>query len=145
MSEARGKVVIITGGAGGIGRAICQALLADGMRVAVMDNNKESVEQFVAEMQETYSEKSILAIVGDRLIVPCGAQLPAFLSLKTGELRWKTPRQVAPSWSTPALLSGPRGARPASPSPFNRFLPASAILLPLPLLGHSLSSWFCSR
>ncbi|MEM9290702.1 MAG: PQQ-binding-like beta-propeller repeat protein [Acidobacteriota bacterium] len=29
--------------------------------------------------------------------------------LKTGELRWKTPRQVAPSWSTPALLPGPRG------------------------------------
>ena len=28
-----------------------------------------------------------LAIVGDRLIVPCGAQLPAFLDLKTGELQ----------------------------------------------------------
>lgn len=28
-----------------------------------------------------------LAIVGDRLVVPCGAQLPAFLDLKTGELQ----------------------------------------------------------
>jgi len=28
-----------------------------------------------------------LAIVGDRLVVPCGAQLPAFLNLKTGELQ----------------------------------------------------------
>jgi outer membrane protein assembly factor BamB len=28
-----------------------------------------------------------LAIIGDRLVVPCGAQLPAFLDLKTGELQ----------------------------------------------------------
>ena len=28
-----------------------------------------------------------LAIVGDRLVVPCGTQLPAFLDLKTGELQ----------------------------------------------------------
>ena len=31
-----------------------------------------------------------LAIIGDRLIVPCGAQLPAFLDLKTGELQTYT-------------------------------------------------------
>lgn len=65
MSEARGKVTIITGGAGGIGRAISRALLNDGARVAIMDNNKESAEQFVAEMQEVYSEKAIFAVIGD--------------------------------------------------------------------------------
>ena len=31
-----------------------------------------------------------LAIVGDRLVVPCGAQLPAFLDLKTGKLQTYT-------------------------------------------------------
>ncbi|MDY0166136.1 MAG: PQQ-binding-like beta-propeller repeat protein [Thermoguttaceae bacterium] len=31
-----------------------------------------------------------LAIVGDRLVVPCGTQLPAFLDLKTGELHTYT-------------------------------------------------------
>lgn len=31
-----------------------------------------------------------LAIIGDRLIVPCGAQLPAFLDLKTGSLETYT-------------------------------------------------------
>ena len=31
-----------------------------------------------------------LAIVGDRLVVPCGAQLPAFLDLKTGQLQTYT-------------------------------------------------------
>ncbi|MGI6416023.1 MAG: PQQ-binding-like beta-propeller repeat protein [Thermoguttaceae bacterium] len=31
-----------------------------------------------------------LAIVGDRLIVPCGTQLPAFLDLKTGQLQTYT-------------------------------------------------------
>lgn len=31
-----------------------------------------------------------LAIIGDRLVVPCGAQLPAFLDLKTGELQTYT-------------------------------------------------------
>jgi NAD(P)-dependent dehydrogenase (short-subunit alcohol dehydrogenase family) len=65
MSEAGNKVIIITGGAGGIGRAITRALLLDGTRVAVMDNNKESVEQFVSEMQEVHSEEAILAVVGD--------------------------------------------------------------------------------
>ena len=31
-----------------------------------------------------------LAIVGDRLVVPCGTQLPAFLDLKTGDLQTYT-------------------------------------------------------
>ena len=55
-----------------------------------------------------------LAIVGDRLVVPCGTQLPAFLDLKTGKLQtnglgraqWLTQRllvrrrrwQVSQSW-----------------------------------------------
>jgi NAD(P)-dependent dehydrogenase (short-subunit alcohol dehydrogenase family) len=65
MLEAAGKVIIITGGAGGIGRAISRTLLDNGIRVAVMDCDKTNAERFVDEMQEVYGEDAILAIIGD--------------------------------------------------------------------------------
>jgi NAD(P)-dependent dehydrogenase (short-subunit alcohol dehydrogenase family) len=65
MSDAAGKVIIITGGAGGIGRAITRTLLDYGIRVAVMDCDANSAGQFVGEMQEVYGEDAIFAIVGD--------------------------------------------------------------------------------
>jgi 3-oxoacyl-[acyl-carrier protein] reductase len=54
MSQARGgaapgaRVAVVTGGATGIGRAVCQALAAKGMRVGVVFNSSEDAARALA-------------------------------------------------------------------------------------------------
>ena len=44
------KVIIVTGGAGGIGSEICRCLAADGLRVVVADYAKEAAEKVAADI-----------------------------------------------------------------------------------------------
>ncbi|MGB1456181.1 SDR family NAD(P)-dependent oxidoreductase [Spongiibacter marinus] len=46
------KVALVTGGATGIGRAICEELIAQGARVAVLDVNDEAGQRCVAELNQ---------------------------------------------------------------------------------------------
>ena len=50
-SGLEGKRVLVTGGAGGIGREVALAFAAAGSRVAVLDLDQEKVDSVVAEMQ----------------------------------------------------------------------------------------------
>lgn len=50
MAEASNRNAIVTGAAGGIGRAITKALLESGRRVVLADRDGESLRQFAAEM-----------------------------------------------------------------------------------------------
>lgn len=47
-----GRTVLVTGGAGGIGRAVCDGFAAEGARVAVVDLNADAVAETVAVLGE---------------------------------------------------------------------------------------------
>jgi len=50
MKDLSGKVAVVTGGAGGIGKALVAALLAEGARVVVGDVEERVLEETVAEL-----------------------------------------------------------------------------------------------
>ncbi|WP_372865344.1 SDR family NAD(P)-dependent oxidoreductase [Spongiibacter sp.] len=52
-AELKDKVALVTGGAAGIGRAICEALACQGASVAVVDVNDREGEACVAALQST--------------------------------------------------------------------------------------------
>jgi 3-hydroxy acid dehydrogenase/malonic semialdehyde reductase len=50
MAETSSRNAVLTGAAGGMGRAITKALLESGRRVVLIDRDPESLRQFAAEM-----------------------------------------------------------------------------------------------
>jgi NAD(P)-dependent dehydrogenase (short-subunit alcohol dehydrogenase family) len=61
------QVIIVTGGAGGIGSEICNGLAADGLKVVIADYAKDAAEQIVAEIRRANGEATAVQVdVGDR-------------------------------------------------------------------------------
>jgi NAD(P)-dependent dehydrogenase (short-subunit alcohol dehydrogenase family) len=61
------KVIIVTGGAGGIGSEICRGLAADGLKVVVADYAKDVADQTATEISERNGEAAAVQVdVGDR-------------------------------------------------------------------------------
>ena len=50
MKDLSGKIAVVTGGAGGIGRALCDALVAEGAKVVVADLRAEDVAVAAEEL-----------------------------------------------------------------------------------------------
>lgn len=64
-----GKIAIVTGGAGGIGRAIAKRFLHDGVKVVISDWNTEAGADAVSELEAFGAVEFIKADVGKRLDV----------------------------------------------------------------------------
>jgi NAD(P)-dependent dehydrogenase (short-subunit alcohol dehydrogenase family) len=64
MSEAQ-RVAIVTGAAGGIGRAMTRGLLAAGMRVAGVDRDRAALEGLAANARDDGHSTELLTIAAD--------------------------------------------------------------------------------
>lgn len=56
MKGLKDKVIIVTGGAGGIGSATCKRLAQEGAKVAVFDMNMQAAEALVAEIRNAQGQ-----------------------------------------------------------------------------------------
>lgn len=63
MKVLRGKVAVITGGAGGIGAAMAERFLVEGMRVVVSDIREEALERTVSALRQRGGE--VLGVATD--------------------------------------------------------------------------------
>ncbi|MDP4209936.1 MAG: SDR family oxidoreductase [Bacteroidota bacterium] len=59
FDDLKGKVCVLTGGAGVIGTSIARALASAGISTAIVDLNKEAAEKLAAEIEQTYKVKTI--------------------------------------------------------------------------------------
>ncbi|MFP3901130.1 MAG: SDR family NAD(P)-dependent oxidoreductase [Acidimicrobiia bacterium] len=80
MKDLSGKVAVVTGGAGGIGRALCEELVAEGARVVVADVQEDLLEKAAGELR---------AGGGDVLGVPTDVSDPASVEA-LAERTWST-------------------------------------------------------
>jgi NAD(P)-dependent dehydrogenase (short-subunit alcohol dehydrogenase family) len=55
FSDLKGKVAVITGGAGVIGYAVCEAMASTGIKTAIIDINKEAAEDSASRLSEKYN------------------------------------------------------------------------------------------
>ncbi|HVX22068.1 MAG TPA: SDR family oxidoreductase [Acidimicrobiales bacterium] len=79
--ELEGKVVLVTGGTSGLGRALCGTLMAEGARVAFCGRNPEALDTVTEEL--TAGGGEAIGIAAD-VTVP--ADLEAFVAAAVG--RW---------------------------------------------------------
>lgn len=56
MKGLQGKIVLVTGAAGGIGQAICARLIEEGMKVIACDLNEEGLQDVVGNLSEDGAE-----------------------------------------------------------------------------------------
>jgi NAD(P)-dependent dehydrogenase (short-subunit alcohol dehydrogenase family) len=80
--ELRGKVVIVTGATGVIGRGICRVLAREGMQVAVADLRQDHCDNFAGEIIASggkaigvavdVASKDSVKSMADRVLIACG-------------------------------------------------------------------------
>ena len=56
------EVIIVTGGAGGIGSELCRGLAGDGLKVLIADYAKDAAEKVAAEIRQSGGEASAIQV-----------------------------------------------------------------------------------
>ena len=59
FDDLKGKVCVLTGGAGVIGASIAKALASAGVKTAILDLNKEAAEKMAAEIEKEFNVTTI--------------------------------------------------------------------------------------
>jgi galactitol 2-dehydrogenase len=70
MKRLSGKIAVVTGGAGGIGRAICEAYVREGARVVIADLRPADVQETAAAIGE--NAMAVAMNVGDPAAICAG-------------------------------------------------------------------------
>jgi len=65
VQDLRGRVAVVTGGAGGIGRGIVEALLEEGARVVIGDVEEPALDMTVGELSERGEIRGVRTDVSD--------------------------------------------------------------------------------
>jgi NAD(P)-dependent dehydrogenase (short-subunit alcohol dehydrogenase family) len=65
VQDLNGRVAVVTGGAGGIGRGIVEALLEEGARVVIGDVEEPVLEKAVAELSDRGQIRGVRTDVSD--------------------------------------------------------------------------------
>ncbi|WP_312075462.1 SDR family NAD(P)-dependent oxidoreductase [Chryseobacterium sp.] len=65
MSNFKGKAVIVTGAAMGLGLAAAEALASKGADLALADYNGEALEKAKSELNSKYPESKIITVTAD--------------------------------------------------------------------------------
>ena len=60
--ELSGKVALVTGGAGSLGRAFCRLFLAEDAKVCILDNNLERLEVLEKELSPDFDENKFQSV-----------------------------------------------------------------------------------
>ena len=63
--DLKGKAVIVTGGGGGLGRAMAVGLADCGARVAVLDIDRDAAESVTADIRARHGDGSAIALICD--------------------------------------------------------------------------------
>ncbi|MFA4825891.1 MAG: SDR family oxidoreductase [Methanoregula sp.] len=85
LMDLSGRVAIVTGGAGHIGSAICDALAENGARIVIIDCNKESCNEKCEQIMRDYDVDS-LSIVMDLTDEKKLRDIPKIVLKKFGSL-----------------------------------------------------------
>lgn len=65
MKDLQGKTAVVTGGAGGIGKALAEELVAEGVKVVIADVQDDLIEPTTAELNEKGEAVGVKADVSD--------------------------------------------------------------------------------
>ena len=109
MAETQ-RVAIVTGAAGGIGKAMTRALLAAGIRVAGVDRDREPLEALAASARQQGKAAELLTIAADLTDDSAVDAITKATRVKFGRIE---------IWSTMPALAREQSGRTAGSVPSN--------------------------